>query len=164
MSSKVFQGLVDLRWDFPHTRAIVLAQRQFGCCEWALREAGALHVALSPGNLLPVAMQTAEKLGESGLPTGVVSFHTVKPLDEHALAQAFSTAAVVATIEEHSLIGGLGSAVAEWLSDQAEPAARLVRIGTADRFLHEAGGQSYARQCYGLDTESICTKIRDLLP
>jgi len=52
---EVFQGLADLCWDFPQTRAIVLTQRPLSSYEWALREAGALHVALSPRNLLPVA-------------------------------------------------------------------------------------------------------------
>ena len=53
------------------------------------------------------------------------------------------------TLEEHSVLGGLGGAVAEWLSEQARLPARLLHIGTPDRFFHETGDQSYARQTSG---------------
>jgi len=110
---------------------------------------------LSTGNTMPLALDAAARLEDRGVSTRVVSFHTVKPLDEQLLAEAFASYAVVVTIEEHSLIGGFGSAVAEWLADRSPSAARLLRIGTADRFIHEAGDQAHARSWYGLTAESI---------
>ncbi len=85
----------------------------------------------------------------------VVSLHTVKPLDDALLADAFARFAVVATIEEHSVLGGLGSSIAEWVVDQPPQKARLVRIGTADDFIHETGNQEYARRYYGLTAEKV---------
>lgn len=118
---------------------------------------------LSVGNMLPNVLGAADLLAESGVSVQVVSLHTVKPLDENLLRDVFSRCRVVATVEEHSILGGLGSAVAEWLSDQTSPHARLIRIGTPDVFLHEAGDQGYARQQFGLDAAGIARRIRDIL-
>ena len=113
---------------------------------------------LSTGTMLPVVVQAAEELDRRGVSAEVVSFHTVKPLDEEMLSEIFYRFAVVTTVEEHSVLGGLGGSVAEWLSDQETPAAKLVRIGSADAFLHEAGGQEHARQYYGLTSANIVAK------
>jgi len=114
---------------------------------------------LSTGNLLSTAVTVADRLEALGRSVRLVSFHTVKPLDETLLHAAFATSAVVATLEEHSVLGGLGGAVAEWLADQRLLPGRLVRIGTADHFLHAAGGQTYARQCEGLDVETVVARV-----
>ena len=114
---------------------------------------------LSTGNMLPVALRTAETLGAKGVGAEVVSLHTVKPLDEALLAEAFARFEAVVTVEEHSLLGGLGGAVAEWLADRPGRKARLLRVGTADTFLHEAGDQEYARRCFGLTPEAIAERV-----
>ncbi len=124
---------------------------------------GADAVLLSTGNLLPTAVEVADLLAPEGLVLRVVSVHTVKPLDETALADAFQTTPLVATLEEHSLLGGLGGAVAEWLAEQPPSRGRLLRLGTADSFLHEAGGQDHARQLYELTPPQIAARIRDAL-
>lgn len=114
----------------------------------------------STGNLLPTAMEAAERLEDANISAGVVSLHTVKPLDEGLLQSAFARAKLVVTLEEHSLLGGLGGAVAEWLADRPPMRARLLRIGTPDRFLHEGGSQAYARQQFGLDVPGLVERIR----
>lgn len=111
------------------------------------------------GTLLPTAMEAAKKLEENGLSAGVVSFHTVKPLDEELLGNLFGSYALVATVEEHSILGGLGGSVAEWLSGQEPQNGRLYRIGTDDRFMYEAGEQEYAREFFGLTANQIVEKI-----
>ncbi len=110
---------------------------------------------LSTGNTLGVAMRAADELANRGVSAQVVSLHTVKPLDDALLADAFARFAVVATIEEHSVLGGLGSSIAEWVVDRPPQKARLVRIGTADDFIHETGNQEYARRYYGLTAEKV---------
>jgi len=115
---------------------------------------------LSAGTVMPLVLETAEHLAPHGITAEVVSFHTVKPLDEDYLRSAFGRFRTIATIEEHSLIGGFGSAVAEWLVDQTPFAAgRLLRFGTADHFIHEAGEQEHARRHYGLTAEAMGQKI-----
>lgn len=122
---------------------------------------GSQVTLLSNGNMLPVVMEVAEKLSQEDVSVSVVSMHTVKPLDEDLLAAEFASKRLVATIEEHSVLGGLGGAVAEWVTSQSGTNARLLRIGTADRFLHEAGGQQHARECYGIDCDSIVARVFD---
>jgi transketolase len=121
---------------------------------------GADVCLLSTGNLLPTVLNAADLLAEAGISAQVVSFHTVKPLDERLLRDAFARFRLVTTIEEHSIIGGLGGAVAEWRADQEAPGARLLRIGTPDEFMHEAGSQSHARELFGLTPDAITEKIR----
>jgi transketolase len=122
---------------------------------------GAQVVLLSTGNVLPVAVEVAERLRIQGIDAGVISLHTVKPLDTALLCECFASASLVATLEEHSIIGGLGGAVAEWLADQVGTHARLIRIGTPDRFLRSAGGQAYARREFGLDAGAITNALSE---
>jgi transketolase len=122
-----------------------------------LRE-GADAVIVSTGAMLATAVACAGALGAQGIETGVVSMHTVKPLDTELLEHLFSTVPLVVTLEEHSAIGGLGGAVAECLGDRGGSAAFL-RIGTRDTFLHEAGDQDYARRAMGLDEATVVERI-----
>lgn len=118
---------------------------------------------LSTGNVLSLALDAGAALDAAGISAQVVSLHTVKPLDVDLLRDAFSRFAVVATIEEHGRIGGLGGGVAEWLADQPPSRTRLCRFGTADAFLHEAGGQQHARERFGLTPDAIASGIRQAL-
>jgi transketolase len=116
---------------------------------------------LSTGNMLPVAVEAGERLSAAGCSARVVSLHTVKPLDEALLADCFARFDVVATLEEHSLIGGLGAAVAEWLADRAPQRARLLRFGTTDGFVKFAGEQDFAREHFGLTAEHVCDRVAE---
>jgi transketolase len=118
---------------------------------------------LSTGTLLPVALAAAEILAKQNRSTAVYSLPTVKPLDTALLGEAFAKYRLVATIEEHSVLGGLGGSVAEWLSDCATAGARLVRFGTADEFLHETCEQEEAREHFGLTPEAIAARVLDKL-
>jgi transketolase len=118
---------------------------------------------LGTGNMVATAVAAAEILAVRGLSAKVVSLHTVKPLDGELLRDAFSRFRAVAVIEEHSRLGGLGSAVAEWLTMQDfTPAARLCLFGTPDKFLSASGSQAWFRQQCGLDADSIATRLVDL--
>jgi transketolase len=114
---------------------------------------------LSTGNLLPEAVEAGHILSADGHSTRVVSFHTVKPLDEACLADAFSKFRRVITVEEHSLIGGFGAAVAEWAVDKGEDTRKLMRFGTPDSFFKKSGEQEYARQQLGLTAHQIAERV-----
>jgi transketolase len=118
---------------------------------------------LSTGNMLPSALETAEMLAKENISAEVVSFYSVKPLDQKRLSDAFARFGVVATIEEHSALGGLGGSVAEWLAERPALKGRLCRIGTDDRFLHEGGEQDHARALFDLTPEKMAEKIRHRL-
>ncbi|MFO0967418.1 MAG: transketolase C-terminal domain-containing protein [Gemmataceae bacterium] len=118
---------------------------------------------LSTGNMLPEALATADLIAKTGRSVQVASFHTVKPLDLDYLKSAFRNFALVATIEEHSRIGGFGSAVAEWLSDQPLQRAALLRFGSDDTFLHESGEQHHARHHFGITAQQMAETIASRL-
>lgn len=110
---------------------------------------------LANGVLLPIVLQAADRLAAEGITAEVISFPTVKPLDEAALRRIFAAHTLIATIEEHSVLGGFGGAVAEWLADHPHPEARLVRFGTPDTFYRDIGDQDEARTHFGLTSEAI---------
>jgi len=117
---------------------------------------------LSTGCMAPVALEAADRLREHDIGSEVTSFHTVKPLDEDYLARAFADYDVVVTIEEHSILGGFGGSVAEWMSSRPGLRARLLTLGTGDSFLYEAGDQEFARMHFGLTPEAIAGRILSL--
>ncbi len=109
--------------------------------------------------MLPVVMDATALLEKEKVSAQVMSMHTVKPLDTNFLAEAFAAFKLVVTIEEHSRLGGIGSAIAEWLSEQAPGRARLCRLGTDDRFLHGSGNQANAREIFGLTPGKIAETV-----
>ena len=115
---------------------------------------------LALGNTLPLAMEAATQLDSRGVVCGVASMGSLKPLDTRILSEIFGSARVVATLEEHSVLGGLGTAAAEWLAANAAAAkAKLVSFGTPDEFLHATTHQSSARAWAGLTAENITDRI-----
>lgn len=119
---------------------------------------------LSAGNMLPAALETADLLAARNVSAKVFSFHTIKPLDETTLADAFANFKLVVTLEEHSVLGGLGGSIAEWLSSFASASAKLLRCGTPDEFLHETAEQEDARERFGLTPAAMVARIRQALP
>jgi len=114
---------------------------------------------LGTGTMLPVVLETADLLAKDGVSAKVVSFPCIKPLDEELLAEVFTKFKYVATVEEHSVLGGLGGSIAEWLTASRAP-GRLLRFGTADEFLHETCEQEEARERYGLTGPAMAARIK----
>lgn len=111
---------------------------------------------------LPVAecLQAAEKLAEEGIEAKVINIHTIKPLDTELIVAAAKETGKVVTVEEHSIIGGLGGAVCEALSENAP--TPVLRIGMNDTF-GESGAAVPLLHKYGLDAEGIYNKIKGWL-
>jgi transketolase len=112
---------------------------------------------LSTGTMMPEVLSAAEQLAAQGFSAEVVSVHSIKPLDTEYLGEAARRFRMIVTIEEHGVIGGLGSAVAEWRS-AANCSVRHLIFGTPDVFMHEVGTQEYARNKYGLVASNIAEK------
>ena len=108
---------------------------------------------------LPVAncLEAAEKLAADGIEAKVINIHTIKPLDEELVVAAAKETGKVVTVEEHSVIGGLGSAVCDVLSEQAP--TKVLKIGINDTF-GESGPAIELVKKYGLDAESIYQKVK----
>lgn len=108
---------------------------------------------------LPVSncLEAAEKLAADGIDAKVINIHTIKPLDEELIVEAAKATGKVVTVEEHSVIGGLGSAVCDVLSEKAP--TQVMKIGINDTY-GESGPALELIAKYGLDTESIYQKIK----
>lgn len=113
---------------------------------------------VSHGSMVHVSLEVATKLEEQGLSTSVVDMHTIKPLDTETLDTSFSSnPTLVVSVEEHSIIGGLGSAMAEYQAEKAS-SVPLLRIGMQDTFLHP-GEYQYLLEQAGLTVDSIVQRI-----
>ena len=103
------------------------------------------------------ALEAAEKLKEDGIDAEIVNIHTIKPIDRELVTASAKKTGKVVTAEEHSVIGGLGSAVAEVLSEEAP--TKLLRIGVGDVF-GESGPAKELVAKYGLDGTGIYEKVK----
>ena len=103
------------------------------------------------------ALEAARLLEADGISAEIINIHTIKPLDEELVAASAAKTGKVVTVEEHSIVGGLGSAVCECLCEK-EP-VRVLRIGINDVF-GESGPALELIKKYGLDAESIYKKVK----
>ena len=111
---------------------------------------------------LPVTncLEAAEKLAAEGIDAKVINIHTIKPLDEELIVAAAKETGKVVTVEEHSVIGGLGSAVCDVLCEQAP--TKVLKIGINDTF-GESGPAVELVKKYGLDADIIYEKVKAFL-
>ena len=108
----------------------------------------------STGAILPQVLGAADLLAAAGAHATVLHFGTIKPFDAAALAAAAAVTGAVVTIEEHSVIGGLGSASAEAIAE-AGAGARLLRLGVPDVFASRVGTREHLLSHFGLDAAGI---------
>lgn len=113
------------------------------------------------GSIAEEAVAAAIALNTAGYSVGVYSFPTVKPIDRTFIIEQSHTVELIVTVEEHNIIGGLGSAVAEVMAEEPGYKAALRRIGVPDTFAVVVGSRKYLKKTYGLNAESIEKVIRD---
>ena len=112
---------------------------------------------IATGLCVSEALGAAEKLAADGISAQVINIHTIKPLDEELVVEAARKTGKVVTVEEHSIIGGLGGAVAETLGEKLP--TPMLRIGIRDVF-GESGPALELIKKYGLDADSIYEKVK----
>lgn len=115
----------------------------------------------STGDLCGEAKKACELLTEKGYHPALLSFPTVKPIDEECIRRCAMKYSLIVTCEEHNRIGGLGGAVAEVLSEMKDRKAQLLRIGLNDCYVSIVGDQTYLREAYGLSAAQIARKIEE---
>lgn len=118
---------------------------------------------ISTGNLLHTAAKVAEQLASLGISTRLLSMHTLKPLDNDAILSAARETQAIVTLEEHSVIGGLGSAIAEVLAEADGVRIPFRRIGLPSSFSPHIGSQEYMQEKHGLDVVSLVRTLMELL-
>ena len=118
---------------------------------------------IAAGTIINEVIKAQKDLRSSGINAALYSLPLVKPLPITALQKIFSNYSYVGVIEEHSLIGGVSSAIAELVADEQLPAKKLIRFGTQDRFFEQAGNQQFARCEMGISSKDINSVIKKKL-
>ena len=122
-----------------------------------LRDGKAIAI-VATGLMVYEAIEAAKTLASEGIEATVINIHTIKPIDEDIIVEAAKNTGLLLTVEEHSVIGGLGSAVADVLA--ARHPAKLVKIGVNDEFGHSGPAVDLLKE-YGLCADNIVAKARD---
>ena len=115
---------------------------------------------IATGMMVQMALQARETMAKEGISVRVIDMHTIKPLDGALVEQAAKETGCIVTTEEHSVIGGLGGAVAEYVSEHCP--VPVVRHGVNDEF-GRSGKAADVLAAYGLTPDGICAKIREAL-
>ncbi|MDO5707044.1 MAG: transketolase family protein [Andreesenia angusta] len=115
---------------------------------------------VATGVMVSKAIEASKKLKEEGINARVINISTIKPIDEEILIKAAEETKGIVTAEEHNIIGGLGSAVAETLSEKKP--TMIKRVGTEDTFGESGNGEQLLEK-YGLTSESIVKKAKEIL-
>ncbi len=115
---------------------------------------------IANGLMVPDALTAADMLAEEGINARVINIHTIKPIDEDIIVKAAEETGAIVTAEEHNIIGGLGSAVAEVLAEKCP--APLVRVGINDKF-GKSGKPAQLLKEYGLTPENIVAKAKEAI-
>jgi len=113
---------------------------------------------LVAGNLIQMALEAAEMLGERGIDAAVVNARFVKPLDEELIIDCAARTRRIYTLEEHVLAGGFGSAVTELLTEKGPAGVQIKRFGLPDTFV-EHGSPALLRARYGLTAEQVVRAV-----
>ena len=114
---------------------------------------------VATGAVVHQSIEAAKLLEADGLAVGVIDMHTIKPLDTELLDEVFETTGLVVTVEEHNVLGGLGSAVAEYKTQRRQAPPQLI-LGVNDFFPH-AGDYNFLIEQAGLTAPQLATSIRN---
>ena len=116
---------------------------------------------ISTGAMTLSAIKAVEELKEAGIECTVLHVHTIKPLDKNAIIELAQKAKLIVTLEDHTIIGGLGSACLEVLMDNinSKDLPQVHRMGLPDKFIHEYGTQESLMEEFGLQPAQIANRI-----
>ena len=115
------------------------------------------------GTILYNTVKAAELLQEKGINARVLSMHTLKPLDVDAVITAATETNAIVTVEEHTILGGLGSAVSEVLAESGNSHVAFKRIAIGDCFCRTVGSHDYLRELYSLSKEGIVKTVETFM-
>jgi transketolase len=110
------------------------------------------------GAIVSTCLEAAKKLEELKISCSVINMHTIKPIDEDAIKNAAETSKLIVSVEEHNIIGGLGSAISEQIV-KLENKSKMLAIGINDQYV-KGGSYNYLKNKYELSSDKIVEKIK----
>lgn len=160
MAAAEINGPVYIRVARPVCKDITTAETPFIPGKANVMKEGNDVCIISCGLMIPEALKAAEELEKEGIHAAVVNMHTIKPIDKDIILKMNETCRGIVTIEEHSVIGGLGSAVAEVLAGHI--GARFASLGIQDKF-GKSGKPEELFEAYGLTAGHVAEACRNIL-
>ncbi|EMO24477.1 transketolase, C-terminal domain protein [Leptospira santarosai str. HAI134] len=166
--------LMPLTLDWPHPIYIRLAkggdkvvskpELGFEIGKAIVLKEGKDGIYITTGVMTQLALEAIQQLEQEGISCGVIHMHTVKPLDGDVLKKWLPKVSSVVTVEEHTRIGGLGSAVLEFCNDEIpNESGKIRRIGLADRFSDKYGSQESLLNHFGITKESLVNTMKEVI-
>ena len=156
-----WDGPVYLRMKRPDTTPEAFTPQPLEIGKGVIRREGSDITIISAGICIPEALIAAETLAKDGIEARIVDMASIKPIDENLILESAQKTGAIITVENHSIIGGLGSAVAETLME-AGIGLPFKRVGINDQFC-EGGTTSYLMNKFGIDHSGIEESARDIL-
>jgi transketolase len=157
---KDIYGVVYMRTPRKQVPDIYPAGTQFELGKAALIREGCDLTIIASGMMVANALAAADMLATDGISARVADMFTIKPIDKEFIIESARDTGAIVTAENHNIIGGLGSAVAEVLAEECP--TPLARVGIPDQF-GEVGTQDYLMERFGLTPDSIYQKAKALL-
>jgi len=159
-----YEGPIYIRLGKGGEPVVSLPENPFAIGKAILMRDGGDAFIITTGVVLKLALDASNLLEESGISTGVLHVHTVKPIDRNAVINAAERAKIIITVEEHSAIGGIGSAVAEILAEaNFATVKKFAKISLPDVFPSIYGSQESIMESFGVTTEKIVSTINTLI-
>lgn len=155
------QGVHYVRGNRKGVRNIYAPGSTFEIGKGNLLREGSDYLIVATGQLVSEALEVAEQLADKGINCDVIDMFTIKPLDEELLLKHLADKKGAITIENHSITGGLGSAVAEVIADNGLPVP-LKRIGVDNRF-GQVGTPAFLQEEFGLTTEKMLDQLAEFV-
>lgn len=159
IAASEYKGPVYIRLGRPSIPLIFDKEYKFQIGKAALLKEGQDVAIIATGIMVGEALEAAKQLEEQGIKAAVLNISTIKPIDKEAIIQAAQKTGAIVTAEEHNIIGGLGSAVAEVLGESYP--VPMERVGVQDTF-GESGKPDELLEKYGLKAKNIigaCQKV-----
>ncbi len=153
-----YVGPVYLRLARPVVEDVTKAEDKFEIGKAQVLKDGKDACIIACGLMVGKALDAANELAKEGIDTAVINMHTIKPLDKETILKFNEKCKVIVTAEEHSVIGGLGSAVAEVIA--GKNGAKFAMVGVEDKFGH-SGNPDKLFEEYGLTKDNIIKKVKE---
>ena len=153
-----YVGPVYLRLARPVVEDVTKVEDKFEIGKAQVLKDGKDACIIACGLMVQKALDAANELTKNGIDTAVINMHTIKPLDKETILKFNEKCKVIVTAEEHSVIGGLGSAVAEVIA--GKNGAKFAMVGVEDKFGHSGNPEKLFEE-YGLTKDNIIKKVKE---
>jgi transketolase len=155
LAAAKLEGPVYLRLGTTKEKEIFASDYEFEVGRGLTVQDGKDITVVATGSILADALKAVHQLNEQGISARLINIHTIKPLDREILIRAARETGAILTVEEHNVMGGLGSAVAEVLMESQHSLTGFLRMGLQDQFCKGYGSHTQMKEINGLSAKHI---------